>query len=418
MKKELNDVLSNTVYQVIGKVISGAVALFSSALITRGLGAELFGDYSIVLTYVLLFFIIADFGVNAIVIRTFAVDKNLAKEKFMSVLTLRGVIGIILTLISVVILVFMPYADYIKQAILISLPILIFQSIFRASGIIFQSYLKYKEQTISISVGSLITLLGIWILIKTGNTSVLNLTLMTLSANIVTAIISIFYVKEYLNLKAVKIDLKYWKYLMADAFPLGIALLFNTLMVHIDRLTLSIMSTPTSVGIYSLAYKIFDVCLVLVTFFMNAMYPILIKARETSLSKYILLIKYSILAMLSISVALTIGTFVLSPVVIPVIWGDEMMNSLYPLEILMVGSIIFYITSPLSWVLLIEGGQKSLPRIYAVGMIINTVLNIIFIPMYDYNAAAMTTVVTEFIIMILLLLKIQPLINKLKKNIA
>ena len=73
-------VASNTIYQVIGKVITAFSTLLGTVIITRYLGAETFGEYSVVTTYILTFYLIADFGVNALVTRGVSHKKKISKN--------------------------------------------------------------------------------------------------------------------------------------------------------------------------------------------------------------------------------------------------------------------------------------------------------------------------------------------------
>ena len=57
-------VFSNTLFQLIGKVITMSVTIFSTIVITRSFGREGYGWFNIMQTFPALFYIIADFGMN------------------------------------------------------------------------------------------------------------------------------------------------------------------------------------------------------------------------------------------------------------------------------------------------------------------------------------------------------------------
>ena len=408
---------SNTVYQLIGKAVTAASTLLVTVLITRSLGAQVFGEYSVVITYVLTFFLVADFGVNAIITKEFAKDEQIAKENFVKVLGLRIAIGMVLLLLAAFLLVFIPYQSNIKIAILIALPIIIFQSILKASSVLFQAYLKYYRKTLADSLGAILSLVLVYLLSRSGHANLANLAIVYVFGGLITAVAAVFLVKKYLNTKSRWIDYKYWKYTLLDAFPLGMALMLNVFMVHADRFLLSVMSSYFSVGIYSLAYKIFDVVLVIPTFFMNAMFPILISAREASISKYRSIAIKTVGVMTFLAILMTIPSIMLSKSVISAVWGSDMARAYLPLNILMLGGIAFFVTSPLSWLMVIENKQKKLPILYGVAFAANIVLNIIFIPRYDYVASAVITVITEVFVLLFLLYYLRGLLFKGKKSL-
>ena len=56
----------NTLIQVVGKVISTLLGLFSLALITRYLGPNGFGEYTTITTFLTFFAVLADFGLTLV----------------------------------------------------------------------------------------------------------------------------------------------------------------------------------------------------------------------------------------------------------------------------------------------------------------------------------------------------------------
>jgi len=63
----------------------------------------------------------------------------------------------------------------------------------------------------------------------------------------------------------------------------------------------------------------------------------------------------------------------------------------------------FFLSALIWHLLIIYGKQKLLIYIYAAGALFNLILNLFLIPIYGFIAAAATTVISEFLILILLL---------------
>lgn len=94
-----------------------------------------------------------------------------------------------------------------------------------------------------------------------------------------------------------------------------------------------------------------------------------------------------------------VGYF-LAPWLIQLVAGAEFALSVGVLRILMVQVAIFFVTSLLMWSTLALGRQKVLPRVYGAALILNLVLNLIFIPKYSFYAAAWITGVTELLVLV------------------
>lgn len=85
---------------------------------------------------------------------------------------------------------------------------------------------------------------------------------------------------------------------------------------------------------------------------------------------------------------------------IPALWGNEMSPSWLPFAILMVSSLPFFATAPLNWVAVLENRSKLMLKVYFIGLIVNLVLNFYLIQQYDYIGAAVSTGITEFVVLV------------------
>jgi O-antigen/teichoic acid export membrane protein len=94
--------------------------------------------------------------------------------------------------------------------------------------------------------------------------------------------------------------------------------------------------------------------------------------------------------------------FVLAPWVVDLLGGDAFSQSVPVLRILISGLVVFYLTQPLSWLILTLGKQKYLPWVYLASAVFDIIANIIFIPLYSFYASAVITIISEGIILVLL----------------
>ena len=398
MSKQI--ILSNTIYQLIGKVFTTIATLIITALITRNLGVTTYGEFSIVLSYITPFIIICDFGINAIVSREFSKNKDLSRNKFLSILTLRIALSLILITIGVLILPLTPYSYAIKTSILVGLLLVFTQAVYNACSIIFQVNSTYKYATYS-QIISAIFGVGLIYLTIYYNFGLFFIILAYVLSNALMAFVSLLSVKSYLTGSSKLIDLVYWESVLRESYPLGVSLILNTFMLASDRILLSFMASAGDNGIYSLAYKIFEVVLVIPLFFMNSAYPFLVKKYEASKAEFKLTLFKIAKTLFILSLILSVLTVVFGKLVIAFVWGSQMSSSYYPLAILIAGAFTFFLSSPYSWALVVMGKQNRLPIFYGFGLLFNIVANLILIPQYGYMACAYTTVVTELLVLML-----------------
>ncbi|MFZ5845529.1 MAG: polysaccharide biosynthesis C-terminal domain-containing protein, partial [Patescibacteria group bacterium] len=192
--------------------------------------------------------------------------------------------------------------------------------------------------------------------------------------------------------------------IFVPAIPLGLAILFNLVYFHVDSVILALTRSTLEVGIYGLAYKVFEVSLVLPTFFMNAVYPLLLRATgesEVARSKFRKLFFRS-LYFLSLGSLFSLIVFWVAAPLLTLVRPDFAL-SIAALRVFALGLPLFFVSALLFWTLIALGKQKLLVVIYGIAMVANILSNLVFIPRYGYMAAAWITVVSEGLVLLMLI---------------
>ena len=89
-------ILKNTTILVASNIIVKLLGAFLIIMLGRYLGDEGFGDYSFAFSFVALFIIVSDFGLDALVIRNVARSKELAGQYLETAGILRSILSIIM----------------------------------------------------------------------------------------------------------------------------------------------------------------------------------------------------------------------------------------------------------------------------------------------------------------------------------
>jgi O-antigen/teichoic acid export membrane protein len=343
-----------------------------------------------------------EFGLNSIAAREFSSKNKISKSEFYSFFVLRFLVVLIVIFISLVLLSFLNYSQIINRAIVFSQISLLFFSLSSSFNAVFQSKLKYKYQFYATFFYAITNLAFFLYVLKFYSGNIVLLFIPIAVAEIVKFFASSYFVIGLLSKESKFLfSSLYAKKILILALPLALALVFNTLMSQVDKIMLSVLVDAVLVGYYALAYKLFDVLIVLPTFFMNAAFPVFVKrykqnnnySKEYSQSIYFLAVAALVITSISIFCA---------PIFIPLIWGSTMSPSVGVFIFLILGSFLFYLSSPLSWSYVVENKQNYLVYFYACGFAFNVVLNYMFIPKFGIIGAAFTTVLTEAFILLLL----------------
>lgn len=406
-------VSQQTVWQLLGKAITALSTIIILGLVSRTFGEDGTGVLTLALTFLSFFVLAADFGVNAHVLPHFLRgDFSLEWKKLLG---FRLLLSGALILVASITLFFWPGQTLFKQSALLGLVAILEAGVFATVLVIFQTKLRYDLSALSVGLGTVVTLGMVYILTHAG--SGIPALMVGYSAGwIVTGLAALVLVKKYVNNLVPLFDLSYARELVKHCWPISLTLMLNVVYFRLDTFILSFNKGFADVGVYNLSYQIFQSLLVLPTFIMNGFYPLMLKDIAQSKQKFVSNLAKAALLMFTLAVLGTGLTLLLSPWVVGLIAGGKgFFGSTPSLQILSLGFPAFFVSSVLMWALITIKRYKTMLVIYLVGLLVNLVLNLVFIPRYSYVAAAWITGVTEYLILILQISILIPALNQWKK---
>ncbi|KKS28195.1 MAG: Membrane protein involved in the export of O-antigen and teichoic acid [candidate division WWE3 bacterium GW2011_GWD2_42_11] len=404
-------IAANTIYQLIGKIVSLGITVLATVIITRTYGREIYGQFSLMQAWPALFFVIVDFGINAIATREISKDWSKAGKYFGNILLIRIIFSIILMLVLFVASRFFPYSQVLKTGITLSLLLILTQALFTSTNIIFQARLRYDLSTIGYLIGYAFILVIIFFLSR-AKVDVMWISFSYVIGGFITFFVNYYFVRSLGVKPEFVLDKQLWGYLLSSSLPLGLMFVFSQINFKADALLLSVLPVPAflnvsnneAVGLYALPYKIFEVALVMPTFFMNSLYPVMVLRMTEGKEKLKETLKQSLKFLIVAALVFSAVGYVFSPLAINVLGGVEFEASILVLRILL--------SQPLAWVIVTMGYQKYLPGIYLASGVFNLVMNFIFIPVYSFYMSAVITHFSELLILILLIVTVRKIWRK------
>jgi O-antigen/teichoic acid export membrane protein len=278
----------NTTAQIVARAVSAITTFIITMIIARRFGADGFGDFVKITTYVSFFYLVADFGFNAIYLQR--------GDAWEDLLVLRVIAGSVLVLAACAILVLLPggsvqgYTPLVRMGILLFLPSIVFTALTTTGNALFQKYLRYDLSAIAVSVGSVASLVLVYIVTTNAMfaSSIVSVTTALLVGGAITTLVALYLTRTLERVHHTLISFPRIWLLFASSIPLGLTLLFNLVYFHVDSIILTLTRSTWEVGIYGLAYKVFELTLVFPTFFMNALYPIMLGSEEKQLKKVLI----------------------------------------------------------------------------------------------------------------------------------
>jgi len=383
----------NTFIQILGKGISIILGFITVGLLTRYLGQEGFGNFTLVFAYLSLFGIIADFGLQLTMVRELA-KKLTPQSIYGTYFWLKVILVIFSTLLAIICLLFLPYSHFLKIGVIVA-SVGVAVGVLNTYGtVIFQANLRLDLVTAMDVLTKIVTtaFIVLFVFLKSGFYSIL---VTILVGNLAGTVLIIFLIKRLITFNLV-FNLNLARKLIIQSFPVGLISVLALFYFKIDTLILSIFRGATEVGIYGLAYKIIENLLVLWGFYMATLYPLLsnlLSKRKTIEAGE--LWRKSLLISLGFSATIIVIGYIFAPLVIQVLGGREFGGSVVALRILLFSVPLFFVNNLFYHTFLAKNETRRPLLAISSSLIFNLILNLIFIPKWGYVAASANTLITE-----------------------
>ncbi len=405
----------NTFVQMVGKMATTSVGVLITILLTRYLGPSGFGSFTFILVFVTMFGTIADWGLTLITVREASKDQQQASQIIGNTLVIRLILSLIAAVIATLVIWIFPYENSLRILVSVASLSLIAASLKTSFQIIFNVKLRMENTAISDFCANLLILLIIGIVIQM-NLGISGVVGAYLIGDFFAAGIAGFLAFKYLPIKF-NLSLPSTKFLLLEALPMGALLVVFTIYNRIDTVILSYYKGQEAVGLYGAAYRIFEVLVLGAAFFANAVLPLISSLAQTDREKLGLVYRKSFVILTFLGVGVAITNFFLAPFAISLIGGAKFAGAVLPLQILSLALIVSYFNHLNGYTLIALGKQWYSFAIAIIALIINVILNLIFIPRYSYNAAAFITFLTEGLIVVLSLYLLRK-VAKIKFSLA
>ena len=195
-----------------------------------------------------------------------------------------------------------------------------------------------------------------------------------------------------------KFDIALARSLLKSAWPMTLSALAIMLYMRVDQIMIKNMLDVHQLGLYAAATRIYEGWIIIPYVISMSLIPAIVHLKSQSIDIYEsrLTQLFSFLIWLGIFSALS--TYFFGDWLINIAFGHEYIASASVLNIIMWSSVLTAIGSVTSRYLTVENMEKKIATRSVLGLLINILLNMILIPVYGINGAAIATLVTLLIV--------------------
>ncbi len=207
-----------------------------------------------------------------------------------------------------------------------------------------------------------------------------------------------FMVYVYIIFKGKKISIQYWKYALKISFPLIWHLLAGYILSSSDRIMITKLISPEANALYSVSYTLSMAVSILWTSMNNSWSPWAYDQMDKK-NFHNLREKSKPYTLFFLIIVFIFMLF--TPELLLIMGGRNYIQAKYVMPPVMVGYIFQFIYSLYVNIEFYHKKQKNIAIGTIIAAVINVILNLIFIPMFGYIAAAYTTLFGYFILLLI-----------------
>lgn len=404
-------ILKNTIWSGAGEIISKGSQFLALIILARYLGVVEFGKLSFILSFATFFLIIADFGLDFISVREIARNLDQTKKYASNIFTIKLILAFLTFLSVFIAMQFINKSEEVKYLVYLATAYIIFFGFCEFFYTIFKAWEKFKYEALGkiIRTLSLFALVILLIFYNRGLKEIIWI-------HVLTALLTLIIIINLIVIKFTKFNLSFdwpfWKILLKESIPLAFSGVFVVIYYRIDTVMLSLMKNDQVVAWYYAPYNLIFGLTFIPQFIMHSFYPKFSQLFHKDKNQLKILYKKTFILVGAIAAVMLISVYFLADKIILLLYGPSYFPSVIALKILVLAVFFSYFSHIFLFTLTAMNRQKIYTYIAAFGCAFNLITNFVFIPKYSFIGASWTTVATEFLTGLLLLIFVTKSLKK------
>jgi O-antigen/teichoic acid export membrane protein len=385
-----------------------AIDFVFAAFYLRVLGPADAGSYAIAIAAAGIFEIVANFGLNILLIREVSQDRARAGHFLLNSSVLRVITAAIATLpVALYVWSTANSANPLSTAEIAAIALIMVGMVFSGltlgvSGLFY----VYEQAEVPAAMATVTTILkvafGVAVLLL--GFSFVGLAAVSILVNIITlTILTVMAFRRFDLGGPWTLDFGEQRSMLRLGFPLMLIHLLQTIFISIDVLLLRQLDPggETVVGWYNSAYKWFNALQIIPSFFTLALFPVISRAikEDAPAARRMYHLSLKVMLLLALPTAALI-TFA-APLMIGLLGGREFLpQGAIALQIIIWSVPFGWMNSVTNYVLIAYGLERKQPIAFVLAVGFNIIANWLLIPRFSYVASSVITVLSEVVLLV------------------
>lgn len=394
---QVKRIFNNMSWLFISQIIASVCGFIWTILLTRYLGVNDYGIMGFAISLTSILAVLLDLGVGIYIVRIIATDYNSAPKYLGNIIPLKALFSFGTFFLTLILLILMKTNEL---TITVTLLFCIESIIVSYKGLLngtFQAVEEGKYQGIGNTISNVLLLIFIIISIHTG-LGLIEIALSYIIANLISLVYEYYALEKNVTKPQFEFDTELCKKITWLSLPFALTGLLSMIYYSIDVIMLSKLIGNYATGIYNATYKLVSFLGLFYSIYTAVIFPVMNKFFKND--KKLLIISYekSIKYLMLIMIPLAVATMLYSLDIIRLIYGHEYDAASSVLSLLIWTVCLLFISGAGSTLLNASHKEVTVTKIYAIAAVFNVILNLVMIPSFSYNGAAVTTVLSDILI--------------------
>jgi O-antigen/teichoic acid export membrane protein len=389
--------VSHTGWNLFARISALVISFLVSIYVIRSFGPEQYGLISYVVSFVAIFNIFSNFGIDSVLYINLANDTK-DKNRILGTAFFLKLIGVSMTFLFLMIYVVFSSETTMLKVLLVIYSFSLLSAPFLVINAFFQAQAFSKPVALNYLVISLfLSLLKVLVVF-------LNLDLRFFVG--VFAIEALLYIIGYMyiyrkyghSIRAWTFDKSYAKELLYISWPLMFSNASILVYSRVDQVMIGKMINTASVGLYDAAVRVAEIWYFFPPIVIASLFPAVINAKKTDPKLYARRVTQLYVFAFYSSLCFIVPLSFFAHPIVSMLYGEEYLSSASVLSIYIWAGLWVSLGTMVLQVLIDEKQTKIIFLSHFFAMLLNVSLNFVLIPLYQITGAAIATAISYMFI--------------------
>ena len=376
------------------RLVNSLCILALILIISRQLGPDIFGGYSFLNAVIMTGTVVANFGLDTLMVRGVSRD-NLRGNQFLC-----NVLGFkIISSLMVMAGLFGLFRLFLDDQALIGLLavfsiVICLNSVSQSFWYYGDAFQQFRFHAFLWASSNLIKVPMVWLFVSFRHDLAMVVYALVI-AEVISLSISVYWVRLHFGLVLSDLSFRSIAPLFKKGWPLAVVFILSAIYFRIDLMMLEVMKGEKAVGTYSAASRLIEFLSIIPGTVTVAALPGLAADYSTSIENFRVSF-YKTLAVLGMGGgALGLLLYMFSKEIVLLLYGPLYSDSVGSLSILSGAVFFLFVNACLAYVTIASNNDRPVALILVVSTILNVSFNFYLIPKYSHAGAALSTLFSE-----------------------